>query len=406
MKELILNNSYINWMEGIINKYGYIDDSGFLINNMDSLSEQDKDNIYKLKKFYSELIKFRKQGIKDYILEYNGNYYLFGVDYDYYCCTKCREFKDVIHYKEFKNSFKKSMNDIFDELKDTVCDSLDKTDIKDVNKKLNGINKPTIVTGVGGSFIVSDFASKVLNKKNKIITRNSEVRDLLDMDLTGFYNILSCSYSGSNYGVDISFLNNLKHYLLTAKDNDYSDVNTIKYNMDKEDSFISLGATLVPCSILLNYYLDGDKSFIDDIHEYKYNFDTKCDCFEIFSGYDTSVLSNYLDSTITEAGIGIPVVHDKYSYCHGRSTLSVNRDNIAIYFNKNTDLDKIMLEELPKYYKNVVKIDVGEGLKGEYKALVQVMYLSKYLASEVNKDLALVDYSPIVKKLYRFKGSM
>ena len=35
MKELILNNSYINWMEGIINKYGYIDDSGFLINNMD-----------------------------------------------------------------------------------------------------------------------------------------------------------------------------------------------------------------------------------------------------------------------------------------------------------------------------------------------------------------------------------
>lgn len=405
MDELILNNSYVNWMEGIINKYGYIDNSWFLRYNMDNLSDQDKEYIYKLRGFYSELLKYGKKGIKDYILEYNGNYYLLGFDNDYYC-IRSRENKDVIHYRDFKNSFKKNMNDIFNELKDTVSDSLDNTDINDVNKKLKGINKPTLVTGVGGSFIVSDFASKVLNKKNRIITRNSEVRDLLDMDLTGFYNVLSCSYSGSNYGVEISFLNNLKHYLLTAKDNDDSDVNIIKYNMDKEDSFISLGATLVPCSILLNYYLDGDRSFIEDIHEYKYNFDTKCDCFEIFSGYDTSVLSNYLDSTITETGIGIPVVHDKYSYCHGRSTLSINRNNIAIYFNKGTDLDKIMLEELPKYYKNVVKIDVEDGLRGEYKALVQVMYLSKYLASEADKDLALVDYSPIVKKLYRFKGSM
>ena len=406
MEELILNNSYINWIEGIINKYGSIDDLFFVRNNKNDLSDLDKDNIYRLRDFYSEVLKFGKKGVIDYALEYNGNIYVFSFDGECYSCRRCGAVKDVIHYRNFKNSFKKNMNDIFGELKDTVCDSLDKTDIGDVNKKLKSINKPTLVTGVGGSFIVSDFASKVLNKKNKIITRNSEIRDLLDMDLTGFYNVLSCSYSGSNYGVEISFLNNLKHYLLTAKDNDYSDVNTIKYNMEKEDSFISLGATLVPCSILLNYYLDGDKSFLDDIHEYKYNFDTKCDCFEIFSGYDTSVLSNYLDSTITEAGIGIPVVHDKYSYCHGRSTLSVNRDNIAIYFNKDTDLDKIMLEELPKYYKNVIKIDVEGGLRGEYKALVEVMYLSKYLASEARKDLALVDYSPIVKKLYRFKGTM
>ena len=40
--------------------------------------------------------------------------------------------------------------------------------------------------------------------------------------------------------------------------------------MDEERSFISLGATLVPCSVLLNYYLDGDKSFVNDIHDYNY----------------------------------------------------------------------------------------------------------------------------------------
>ena len=52
MEELILNNSYINWIEGIINKYGSIDDLFFVRNNKNDLSDLDKDNIYRLRDFF------------------------------------------------------------------------------------------------------------------------------------------------------------------------------------------------------------------------------------------------------------------------------------------------------------------------------------------------------------------
>lgn len=109
---------------------------------------------------------------------------------------------------------------------------------------------------------------------------------------------------------------------------------------------------------------------------------------------------------MVEAGIGIPVIHDKYSYCHGRSTLSKNYNNIAIYFNLGTDLDKLLLSELTKYYKEVIVLDSKPALLSEYNLLVKCMYLTKYIASKKEKDLSGVDYNPIVKKLYRFKSSV
>lgn len=298
------------------------------------------------------------------------------------------------------------MNIIFYNLKKSVSDSFENTDLDKVNYALQKIDSPTLVTGVGGSNVVSCFASKVLNKKNNIIATNVEMRDILYMNLAGYDNILSCSYSGNNYGVLMSFSNDLKHYLLTTNKRSFDGVNTINYNMPCEESFVSLAATLVPCSILLNYYYDGCRDILKEIDEYNYSFDRGCDCFEIFSGYDTSVLSNYLDSTMIESGIGIPIIHDKYAFCHGRSTISKYSDSIAIYFNKDTEFDKLMLKLLPDYYKSVIKIDVGDGLIGEYNALVQVMYLTKYLACSDNKSLSDVNYSPLVYKLYNFKGKI
>jgi hypothetical protein len=34
------------------------------------------------------------------------------------------------------------------------------------------------------------------------------------------------------------------------------------------------------------------------------------------------------------------------------------------------------------------------------------MYLTEYIALEKNKDLSGVDYNPIVKKLYKYKGNL
>lgn len=160
---------------------------------------------------------------------------------------------------------------------------------------------------------------------------------------------------------------------------------------------------------MLNYYNDGDVEKIENsIQKREFNFDTSCDCFEIFSGIETSTTAKYLESTLSEAGLGIPIVHDKYSYCHGRSTLSINYNNIAIYINRNTELDKLYLDELKKYYKDVVVINSQEKdpILDDYQMLVQAMYLTKYIAEQKQKDLSKVEYNPIVKKLYKYNGNL
>lgn len=298
------------------------------------------------------------------------------------------------------------MNYNFEKLNERVIDSLSETDLNETRYKLRTIDKPTIITGVGGSSVVSNFASKVLAYKNGIITNSFEPRDMIYLNIKPYSNILACSYSGNNHGVKTSFDNDLKHFLLSSGKIENAVNITYKAN-DKENSFISLAATLIPCTILLDYYINGeDRYIIDNLDEYKYSFDVNCDAYEIFSGFDTSTASKFLESTMVESGIGIPIVHDKYSYCHGRSTISINNNNIAIFFDTNTELDKLLLEEIKKYYKDVVVITTGHGIFNDYLALLKSMYLAKYIAEEKQKDLSKVEYSPVVKKLYKYNGKM
>ena len=301
------------------------------------------------------------------------------------------------------------MENNFKKLESRVIDSLNKTDLEFIRYELSKINTPTITTGVGGSNVVSTFTSKVLNTKNNIISISKQPRDIKYENLNGFKNLICCSYSGNNFGVDLSFDNNLKHYLLSKNSFDDKDTTYLKYEMEPEKSFISLGATLVPISIVLNYYLNGDnKDILKNLKEYKFNFDTSCNCFEMFSGYDTSVTSTYLESTMMESGLGIPIVHDKYDYCHGRSTLSINYNNIAIYLNKNTELDKLLLKELKKYYKDIIVLESNykDDILDDYKMLIEAMYLTKYIGEQKNKDLSIVEHSPITKILYKYKGQV
>lgn len=305
----------------------------------------------------------------------------------------------------------KNMQVNFKYLKERVFDSLAHTDLDYIRHELSKINEPTIFSGVGGSSVVSEFGSKVMNKKNGIISINSEPRDFIYRNNTPFKNVIACSYSGNNYGVELSFVNDLKKYLLSNNAFDNPEVTYLKYDttIDKERSFISLGATLIPVSILMDYYLNGrDKTLADSISEQEFDFEPENDIYEIYSGNDTSTASKYLESTITESGIGIPIVHDKYSYCHGRSTLNMNYKGVAIYFNRNTEFDRIMLEELKKYYKTIIIIDskFKDDILDDYQMLIQCMYLTKYIAEKKEKDLSKVDYSPIVKQLYKYNGNI
>lgn len=305
----------------------------------------------------------------------------------------------------------KNMYVNFDFLKERVLDSLNMTDLEFIRNELLKLDEPTIISGVGGSSVVSEFTAKVIREKNRIITLNSEPRDFIYRSINGFKNTIACSYSGNNYGVDLSFRNDLKHYLLSNNNFNNKDITYLKYNtsIDKERSFISLGASLIPISILLDYYLEGNQKQITElIKETKFSFDLCNDNYEIFTGYDTSTTSKYLESTLVESGLGMPVIHDKYSYCHGRSTLAINFDNTAIYLNRNTDFDKMLLEEIKKYYSNIIVIDTvfKDSILDDYQMLIQTMYLTKYLASKKGKDLSAVEYSPIVKKLYNYNGNI
>lgn len=297
----------------------------------------------------------------------------------------------------------KNMKVNFEYLKGRIVDAFDNTDTEYINYELSKLDKPTLVSGVGGSSVVSDFGTKVLSTKNSIITRNTEPRDMIYMNSSVYSNIVACSYGGSNYGVELSFNNELKKYLLSRNRND--GVVNLQYNttIDNERSFISLGATLIPVSILINYYMNGDMSFLDDIEERAFSFDTECEVYEIFSGYDTSATSKYLESTMVESGIGVPIVHDKYSYCHGRSTMSINNNSIAIFLNRNTELDRLLLSEISGYYKNVIVIDgkYKDMVLDDYQMLVQAMYLTKFIAESKSKDLSKVEYNPLCKTLYK-----
>lgn len=301
----------------------------------------------------------------------------------------------------------KNMQFNFECLERRVKDALDNADLDKIRYELKRIKTPTLVSGVGGSNVVSEFTSKVLREKNGIIALNNEPRNLIYDNLSGFDNVIACSYSGNNFGVDLAFRNDLKKYLLSNNRFDDKDVTYLQYKttIPEEKSFISLAATLIPISVLLNYYSDGENI---DIREKEFSFDTSCDVYEIFSGRDTKTASTYLESTMTESGIGIPIAHDKYGYCHGRSTLSINYNNIAIYLNRDTELDKTLLEELKKYYKDVIVISSSEkdSVKADFDMLVESMYLTKYIAEQKKKDLSGVDYNPIVKKLYKYKGDL
>lgn len=304
----------------------------------------------------------------------------------------------------------KNMKINFEYLKRRVEDALDRTDLEFIRSELLKIKDASIVSGVGGSSVVSEFGSKVLNQKNGIISINCEPRDFLYQGVSGFKNVISCSYSGNNYGVDLSFDNDLKKYLLSNNPSTSEDVVNLQYQtaIDKERSFISLGATLIPVSILMDYYLEGeDNKLLDLILEKDFSFEPS-HIYEIFSGYDTRTTAKYLESTLVESGIGIPIVHDKYSYCHGRSTLSNVQQSNAIYFNRETEFDKMMVEELKQYYQEVIVIESKstDQVIDDFQMLVQAMYLTKYLAEKQSKDLSKVEYSPVNKKLYKYSGQI
>lgn len=74
---------------------------------------------------------------------------------------------------------KQNMYYNFEQLSTSVLEALEKTDLMKINNILASVTDPTLVSGVGGSYVVSNFMSKVLGAKNNIICENTTPRDFI-----------------------------------------------------------------------------------------------------------------------------------------------------------------------------------------------------------------------------------
>ena len=157
------------------------------------------------------------------------------------------------------------MNDCFATLKDKVEYAIANTDLDLFFRKLDEIEGPTLVCGVGGSSVVASFLAKVLREKKHIVSTFAFPRDLKYMDLTPYRNVISVSYSGNNIGAEVMFQTDLKKYLLTGNERDYCD--NIVYHMIREDSYVSISATIVPLSLILLWYRNDHDIVLEILNE-------------------------------------------------------------------------------------------------------------------------------------------
>ena len=301
----------------------------------------------------------------------------------------------------------------FDLLKERIIDTLKLTNI---NKNLKKVKGNTICIGSGGSKVVADFASIVLNTKNNCSTKVMDPRDALYENLKSYNNIFVCSYSGNNHGVDILSSLKIKKYLLTYGNIKKENYKKLKCNssLSKEMSFISLAATLMPMSILLSYNhknsMNVIKNLFDQTTKQIFKITDVNLPFDVISGNDTSTAAIYLDSTFTESGLQSITLHSKYDFCHGRSTLAFTQKRNLIYLVSNKkELDDVLLNNLKSRYENIIILEsnYNDKIIDNYHLTLQSIYLTKYLAEQKNIDLSIVNYDKeLCKTLYKYKGKM
>lgn len=297
-------------------------------------------------------------------------------------------------------------------LKRIILDSLES--VNDLGNILKLIDKSTLIVGTGGSKVVGEFLSSILETKNKVLTKVVDVRDLLHIDISKYDNIFITSFSGSNWGVKVALSLNKKSYLLSKRKTKTANETLIHYDITKEESFISLLATIVPMSILLSYYL-GEKFAIILEGIFKsldesITLEVKETGLNIFVDASLNASTTFLESTLIESGLNIPIIHEKYSYCHGRSTINKNHKKSSIYLNYiESDLDNSLIDVINNScYSNItVKRLFKDSIVNDFYTCLQCMYLLDNMAKENKIDLRKIKYDKeSVRKLYYFKGSM
>lgn len=315
-------------------------------------------------------------------------------------------------------------NENIELLKDRIFDALENSDLNNINFTLNNIKNSVILSGVGGSYTVCNFARKVFEIKNNCFSKSLDLRDLFYSNINNYCNLISISYSGKNFGVKLCNDTLIKNKYLFSNDNNNNFKNLVQlsYNtkIKKEKSFVSLATTLIPISILLNYYLSNNnkydivdfinKTFNNNIFDKLLNIEFNNLNISIIYGEESSSAAEFLKSTFTEAGLYNTTLSRKYNYCHGQTTLPYHMKNHDLIFfkNGNNELDNTILNESKKIYSNIIILEnkIKDGILSDFDFLIKSVFLSYYISKIKNKDLSDVNYYSSVKNLFNFRGSI
>lgn len=298
-------------------------------------------------------------------------------------------------------------------------------------------SKPTLILATGGSKVIAYYLQMIIERLGLfgIFCEVIEPRDYFykcNKDL--FQNLIVISSSGKTNGIKESLLDfKGNKYLICekAKEADYNVLSWSNILCDKEKSFISLTSSIGPMTLLLDsttsLNLDISESEIKKINikiselitRSTSKIDKISDSFknvsllQIMSGYETKTSSSVLESNLVETGLCSPVIHDKGSYCHGRSNLLFQYpDSYMIYLTHSlSELDRTLIEAIKSQYSHLFIFDtedIDENIYWkEYYLVIQMYFLSKKIADDKNIDLTMPEYNPqLVRKLYNFKGEM
>lgn len=310
-------------------------------------------------------------------------------------------------------------------------------DIREMLYELTIDNKPTLIMATGGSKVIAYYLQLIIERLGLtgIICEVIEPRDYFykaNRDM--FSNLIAISASGNTNRISEALLDfRGNKYLITEnkKESNYQVVSWSNELYDREKSFISLATSLGPISLLLdsttslNLELGSNeikrinvkiKELLSRSKEKinKLNVDFKdTSLIQIMSGYETKTSASVLESNLTEVGLAPAVIHDKGSYCHGRSNLLFQYPNSKLIYLSHglKELDSLLIESINSEYSNISVFNTNDLSDNifwkEYYLILQMYFLSKKIAEDKNIDLTQPEYNPtLVKKLYKFKGEM
>lgn len=283
---------------------------------------------------------------------------------------------------------------------------------------------PTLLMATGGSKCVAYYLQSILDYRG-IISEVVEPRTMFHKpNMNAYRNLIAISNSGKTNGLEQAFMlfPNQKH-LITASDITLDDCNIISYQeaiSSKEKSFVSLATSFIPMLMLLKmtqeevFCNEQLINMLTESKEFSKQFKelfSSVSGIEILSGYETTCAASVLESNLVETGVCPVVIHDKGSYCHGRSNLKFNYSQQPMIYlmHEEQELDSMLLEVLTSQYDFIYPV-VSKGEQQtmrDYDLALKMAYLSREIASDKEIDLCQPEYNPkVIKKVYSYKGEM